>query len=87
MAIKPLIGVSACIKERGFHACHASRDKSQAALYPTAFGLPVGAAARLRNDRVLRNVDHPSLAPQYHATLYQAPDDACRRSAALHGPR
>ena len=41
MAIKPLIGVTACVKEIGLHSYHVSADKYLRAVSVAAQGLPV----------------------------------------------
>ncbi|MHC8305617.1 gamma-glutamyl-gamma-aminobutyrate hydrolase family protein [Pseudomonas sp. PB3P13] len=41
MAFKPLIGVTACVKQIGLHPCHVSGDKYLRAVSVAAMGLPV----------------------------------------------
>ncbi len=82
MALKPLIGVTACVKQIGLHPYHISGDKYLRAVSVAALGLPV-AIPSLRDlteiDDLLPQLDgllltgSPSNVEPFH---YQGPDSA-----------
>ncbi|MEX5608336.1 gamma-glutamyl-gamma-aminobutyrate hydrolase family protein, partial [Pseudomonas protegens] len=60
MAFKPLIGVTACVKEIGLHPYHVSGDKYLRAVSVAAEGLPLiipSLADLIDIDDLLRQVD------------------------------
>ncbi|VVN80561.1 gamma-glutamyl-gamma-aminobutyrate hydrolase family protein [Pseudomonas fluorescens] len=82
MAFKPLIGVTACIKQIGLHPYHVSGDKYLRAVSVAALGLPVvipSLAELTEIDELLEHLDgllltgSPSNVEPFH---YQGPDSA-----------
>ncbi|MDF9778308.1 gamma-glutamyl-gamma-aminobutyrate hydrolase PuuD [Pseudomonas baetica] len=82
MALKPLIGVTACVKQIGLHPYHISGDKYLRAVSVAALGLPVvipSLGDPTEIDDLLPQLDgllltgSPSNVEPFH---YQGPDSA-----------
>jgi len=82
MALKPLIGVTACVKQIGLHPYHVSGDKYLRAVSVAALGLPVvipSLAELTEIDELLAHLDgllltgSPSNVEPFH---YQGPASA-----------
>ena len=82
MAFKPLIGVTACVKQIGLHPYHVSGDKYLRAVSVAALGLPVvipSLGDLTEIDDLLAQLDgllltgSPSNVEPFH---YQGPDSA-----------
>jgi putative glutamine amidotransferase len=89
MAFKPLIGVTACVKQIGLHPYHVSGDKYLRAVSVAALGLPViipSLAELCEIEDLLPQLDgllltgSPSNVEPFH---YQGPDSA----PARHDPQ
>ncbi len=91
MAFKPLIGVTACVKQIGLHPYHISGDKYVRAVSVAALGLPVvipslGKLTEIED--LLGQLDgllltgSPSNVEPFH---YQGPDSAPARITIRRG--